>query len=339
MKKFVDRDSLQRTVELLVTWVATAVYNPLRMAVDGWERAHERVTTAMDKMREVLATTVTTVGEHGDKITELQESVSGKTDKTAFAQLQHTVGELAAGREMMAVSRADFGFGEDGDLALHVTESVRLGGMIALWNAACGDYGAYDTSGTDTSRPFRLNGLWLTKEEAARVLDFGHLGSGTKTKFQNVRTNLRPLSNGSWEGLNLKAAFVESGVEVVNVEDRKGEITYASALMGAFVGCEKLREVLGIINCDSFTSVDRAFERCKKLETVKLKGLKCGVSWADSPLLTFDTVAYAVTNKYDSTTAITLTLHPTAYSRLTAMDEWDNLLPIMAQKKVTVASA
>lgn len=107
----------------------------------------------------------------------------------------------------------------------------------------------------------------------------------------------------------------------------------------AFVGCKRLRKILGF-NGSCGNSADallNAFASCVALETAEVGSLWHDVSFADSPLLSKESVEYMVQHRRTDgnfgTYHFTLTLHPEAYARVT-----DELFALAAEKNITIAS-
>lgn len=104
----------------------------------------------------------------------------------------------------------------------------------------------------------------------------------------------------------------------------------------AFAGCARLRKILGF-NGSCGSSADallNAFVGCKALETAEVGNLWHDVSFADSPLLSKESVEYMVQHRRTGDNHFTITLHPEAYARLT-----DELTAQAAAKNITFASA
>ena len=74
------------------------------------------------------------------------------------------------------------------------------------------------------------------------------------------------------------------------------------------------------------------FNMCDSLVSVKIKGLTHSLVFRDSPLLSLDSISFMVSNAAN-TKAITLTLHPDAYARVT-----EEVFAAAAAKNITIAS-
>lgn len=107
----------------------------------------------------------------------------------------------------------------------------------------------------------------------------------------------------------------------------------------AFVNCKRLRKILGFNgSCGSSAdALSNAFVGCVALETAEVRNLWHDVSFADSPLLSKDSVETMVRHRRaDGKFAsyhFTITLHPQAYARVT-----DEIFALAAEKNITIAS-
>ena len=84
------------------------------------------------------------------------------------------------------------------------------------------------------------------------------------------------------------------------------------------------------------------FNGCVSLETAYLYQLKVSFSFAWSPLLSLASLQYLVNNRANGTTRITITVHPTVWSKLNNADdyqEWNALLVDAYNQNIDFASA
>lgn len=114
-----------------------------------------------------------------------------------------------------------------------------------------------------------------------------------------------------------------------------------------FYRCLSLRTIDTIFIADSLIDFQNAFFQCYKLKTIKIRGLKSPVSFQDSPLLSYESLNYLVTNAAN-TASITVTVHPTTYSYLTGTaqpteevggttEEWQALVTTAQGKQISFA--
>lgn len=111
----------------------------------------------------------------------------------------------------------------------------------------------------------------------------------------------------------------------------RGEFRVANA-QNMFDGCYTLEEILGELDISACNSTTRMFQFCRRLREARLKSLKITVSLSDSPLLSADSIGYMIANA-TNTAAITITLHPEAYARVS-----DELFAQAAAKNITIAT-
>lgn len=193
-----------------------------------------------------------------------------------------------------------------------------------------GKYGGRTADGAVT-----LNGVTLSADDLVQVMALGYWEPTRKTNGLSVRTNLPPLDSGGYASPDMYAALVNSSIEVLNVRTQTADGLYVSALRYAFSGCQHLREIQGEIKVSGVTSFDHTFAGCSALEEVRLTGVAADISLADSPLLSWDSFVHLVSNA-KGTSPVTVTLHPTAYDRITGDDRYDNIYGIIFNKQITV---
>lgn len=183
---------------------------------------------------------------------------------------------------------------------------------------------------------FELNTLTdLTADDMEQVLAFGMFPVKTDhgLTLHTIRTNI-PVDNGSgYIRHELSRVFMNcSKLEVANMWNCGYNISSATYL---FNNCPKLRAVIGgIIDLRApFTTSNMLtnFTRLPLLETIQIK-TEVSLSIPDSPLLSMESLTYMVENAY-GTAPITITLHPTAYARITS-----ELFSAAAAKQITFAT-
>ncbi len=183
---------------------------------------------------------------------------------------------------------------------------------------------------------FELNTLTdLTAYDVEQILTFGMFPIMTNMghNLPTIRTNI-PVDNASgYVTHELSRAFFGCAkLEVANVWHCGYNITSATYL---FNNCPRLKAVIGdIIHLRRpFTTTNMAtnFARLPALETIQIK-TEVSLSIPDSPLLSLDSLTYMVDNAANNA-PITITLHPTAYARITP-----ELFSAAAAKQVTFAT-
>lgn len=129
-----------------------------------------------------------------------------------------------------------------------------------------------------------------------------------------MRTNFKDNINmGGWSPISIYAML--SGAK--NIETFSfPNIIYVDSIYSAFNTAKKLKKIIGQIvfssNRDVSTS-EKDFNSCSELENIQLKSINKNVWFQDSPKLTKDSILYMIQNSA-ATSAITITLHPTAYA-------------------------
>lgn len=200
------------------------------------------------------------------------------------------------------------------------------------WNVLVGTYGRYDPDGApDADHPYLLNGLWLTYEEAIAIVAYANTPiDDVPYAFMRakVRTLIPPQAEGSgWMGNAVwKMTFVASAIEAL-VFTSEPYVT----LDNTFRSCAKLKTIKTPIHLSSVTP--GTFTSCTALEEIRIAGLHSDISFAVSPLLSIASISYMVEHATGSS-AITITLHPDAYARVTSA-----ILAAANAKQITIASA
>lgn len=156
-------------------------------------------------------------------------------------------------------------------------------------------------------------------------------------------------------GVSLDQAFLGCNqLEVIclnSIRDSQIQISYTlgTACHNAFNSCSKLREISNVlyISRNSENIFVDAFAKCFQLSKIRIKGLRQDVSFADSPLISYESLNYLVTTAAN-TSAITVTVHPTTYSYLTGTaqptaevggttEEWQALVTAAQEKQISFA--
>ena len=200
------------------------------------------------------------------------------------------------------------------------------------WNVLAGGNGYYDPGAApDADHPYLLNGLWLSYREAIEIVAYANTPiDDVPYAFAcaRVRTLIPPPTPGSgWSGHAVwKMTFVGSAIE---------ELVFTSesyvTLDKTFSFCQRLKTIKNPIHLSRVTS--GTFTRCAALEEIYIADLHSDISFDDSPLLSMTSVSYMVEHA-TGTSAITITLHPDAYARVTSA-----ILAAANAKQITIASA
>ena len=148
--------------------------------------------------------------------------------------------------------------------------------------------------------------------------------------FNGIRFNLSRTGNYfAYLGSTIMDyyAYANETIEVINLTFYKnlgaqydGAGLSVTSLNHAFYGCSKLRQILGkILASGSSINTTNAFKGCTSLEDLLLAAIGVNISFADSPLLSKESLLYMINNCASGVT-FTITLHPDAYDN--AKDSW-----------------
>lgn len=202
---------------------------------------------------------------------------------------------------------------------------------------------------------WELNGLTdLTEEDMWDIYLAGVPRTENLTEFylgKLIRTtfNFPVRGGGTGIGTILSGTFTSCGnIEIVQFYKEPAKLVYVMKLLNAFHGCQKLREIVNTIQIyTTNVPMDNVFYNCKALKSVKLQKLRKDISFKDSPLISYESLNYLVTNAAN-TAAITVTVHPTTYSYLTGTaqpteevggttEEWQALVTTAQGKQISFA--
>lgn len=220
--------------------------------------------------------------------------------------------------------------GVDTFMLTEFTAPVKL--FHAYWTQA--DYGYIsnikgDQSGTKWNIPHvtDISGAFYSCN--ATAIDVSGIKTAECTSFDGVfnnTANLRSLDVSMWDvsaGESMQWVFSDSGVEVLNFSHKR--FKEGANLVSLCVDMPRLRELIltdvDFTNTADQTCIDAYFYNLPSLETIigPVTGLHNAVYLADSPLLTVESAMVIINGlaEVNSSSAATLTLHASAYNRLT----------------------
>ena len=182
------------------------------------------------------------------------------------------------------------------------------------WTTLVGIYGRYDPDGApDTNHPYMLNGLWLTYKEAIEIVAYANTPiDDVPYAFihARVKTLIPPQTAGSgWSGAaTWKMTFVSSSIETLTFTSEPFIV-----MNNTFYSCAKLRTITTPIHLISATPA--TFTGCVALEEIRIIDLHSDISFADSPLLSLDSVRYMVENTRGDK-IVKITVHPDVFAKL-----------------------
>ena len=316
------------------------------------------VTTA--KLKEYaqpdLSAITTALGGKVDKVTGKGLSTNDYTneEKAAVATIDNKVDKVSG----KGLSANDYTDADKAKLTAlptntQLTEKIdeaKLALFVDQWNAACGSYGKYNPANApDAQHPFYLHHIWLTYKEAMDVMTAGSRQTSTVDEAyinQAIRTHLPRIGAGQVAPARqtfYSCVYLET-VEMANL-----------ILRGAvFFNCQKLRSINttepAIYNLNGYPTDN--FQNCVSLVEIRgvLRG-NCDISFSDSPLLSLSSLEYMVSRAVN-TQAITVTVHPDVYAKLTGdttnaaaaalsadeLAQWQSLVSAAAAKNIAFAT-
>ena len=201
--------------------------------------------------------------------------------------------------------------------------------FIDEWNTLCGQYGKYN----EQTGFFELNGITnFTFDDAVLIRSFHNPESRDLTGAAMDMTTLRTVIPRRYR---IDSNFVRAFQSAINLESfvTVWDSCYPTDMSMAFWNCKKLKRVYGHIEVHNCKSFSNAFTGCSALEEADLRGLKCNISFADSPLLRITSLNTILTSAAN-TSPITITLHPDTYASLT-----DDVITKAADKQIILARA
>lgn len=215
--------------------------------------------------------------------------------------------------------------------------------FIDQWNTAWRQYGRYDPDNApDLQHPFMGNDIWMTYEEALETMNAytSPIAIRDGASFAELTVRTLPPIKGFKDYGPLKGNTLFYNCIKLEVVQFHTSFCFDDDLWLAFNGDRELRHIRGQIYANRTSSIHYgAFKLCEKLETIFINGLKCNISFADSPKLSLASMQYMIEHAAN-TSAITITVHPDIYARLTdtANTEWHPLLTAAAARQITFAT-
>lgn len=184
---------------------------------------------------------------------------------------------------------------------------------------------------------FMYGSLALTTAEVRRMLDFRKTGVTSLLNEYAAMWQLSavaPILHATNGSIGTAYCFYMCrNMKVVAFNGYyRGEFRVSANAQSMFDGCYALEEILGTFDMSACNYTSRMFQACQRLREVRLKSLITTVLLSDSPLLSLESISYMIENA-TNTAAITITLHPTAYARVS-----DELFAQAAAKNITIAT-
>lgn len=198
--------------------------------------------------------------------------------------------------------------------------------------------GFYELNGLTDITEAQMRTIYIQTHGVQRMHDRSCVLEGATT----IRTNL-PFRNNFGIGLDgrFRSTFLQcSSLEVACVASF---VVYAANVSHMFESCSKLKKVIGVLDVRNITDsiyVTRIFLDCELLEYVRIANLKVNISFAQSPLLSLESLQYLINNA-TNTSAITVTVHADVYAKIQdeSNTDWHALLALAQEKQITFATA
>lgn len=319
------------------------VKRPVYSAIQG-EQLEEKVNENLVKIEE----NTLQISNVKNDITNL---INSKADKT---ELSNVIGEEVSDpileeidttgvdkiKEILVTGSEDL-YIADSKLAL--TTPAKYSAFDDVWVRLCRHYGGLDYSHTENNiaKPYHLNGLWLTRDEAIDIVaqcrtwgtkqeDFSQ--TGIRTNIPIARSSSRTYSN-SYDH-----------IEVANLAS-----CYPTTVFGCFVGA-KITSIINF-NAEYLTSVDVSSFNAPNLITLDISNLKISLDLSKCPLIDL-TSWQGLVSRAANTDTITITVHPDVYAKLTGdttnsaaaaltaseLAAWKQVVTDAAAKKISFAT-
>ena len=262
-------------------------------------------------------------GERGERGADGAQGAPG----APFTFADFTPAQLASLKGDRGEPGAKGDKGDKGDRGTDGSNS-KLDLFDDLWLSAVGVWGRIDHNHTDdngTPTPYCLNDIWMPYAEAVEVWREGNLRhrdiAGVRFK---QRTHLPfDVDYGSRTAAD---AFITDkfsfDTEVVNfgcVNSRTvREFAALPVDFYSYPFSSKVRKIIGSIWMEFNTSTAvRWFSRATNLEEVLVYRIGTNIDFSGCAKLSLNTFTHLVTNAWNGAKAITVTVHPTVYAKLT----------------------
>lgn len=201
----------------------------------------------------------------------------------------------------------------------------------------------------EASGTFTLNGVTgLTAGDMRTIINAGAFRPVANVEFRQyslnrqIKTNIPYAQNWYTQfymSICMHYMFAScvllEAVRFSNAEDG-GSMAISATGSGEamFNECNKLVKVFEILDFSKVTDLTRTFTGCTSLTTIRIRNLGRHLYIGDSPNLSKDSILYLIQNSA-ATSAMTVTLHPTAYAMAIA----DSDIQAALQQKTLVSLA
>lgn len=328
--------TLTRVADLRYSWSGAALTDIRQGDILTWTDADEMFRAVVfgertsGTRREVCAM-FTRDGDEAIEFSLLWLYENGEAYETVFDSSQTLAGQFAACQNKLT-DTADIQVRAEArpsgqhytPYGLYLKDSAKRAVFNDMFNLAAGSDGGYKPSeAPDPAKPYLLNTLWLSYEEAVKIYaingaDAGHILPDIGRRYSyyfgaplvySVRTLFKVCGHTQSYGM----FFGNAKLEVVNVD-------ISGSLAWVFRGNSKLKTVLGTVEISEVTSGDNLIWDCALLEDVNLKGLRNNIRMRGCPKLSLATMQYLVDNASTAITAekpVVVTVHADVFAKLT----------------------
>ena len=262
--------------------------------------------------------------------------------------------------------------GEDDDITISsdtYVESKELGWRLPISDSTwatpvfCGSVMTplYEEAGAtfNTATGFyELNGITDIDEDEMRRIYYRtahRIGHDAKCAFAGagVRTNL-PIMGIEIHagGFYAQGMFLEESIpayhtyEVITVRNVNENCSYTERIaitdaMHMFCNCSKLRKVIGELALWNCNQTFEMFRGCSSLEEVFIRALHSDLSFADSPKISAESLAFAI--NYTDNSGFTITVNAATFAKMTGIASADaayrNVYAAAQAKGISIVSA
>lgn len=328
--------TLTRVADLRYSWSGAALGDIRQGDILTWTDTDEMFRAVVfgertsGTRREVCAM-FTRDGDEAIEFSLLWLYENGEAYETVFDSSQTLAGQFAACQNKLT-DTADIQVRAEArpsgqhytPYGLYLKDSAKRAVFNDMFNLAAGSDGGYKPSeAPDPAKPYLLNTLWLSYEEAVKIYaingaDAGRYQPNITRRYSHyngaplvnsVRTLFKVCGHSQYYGM----FFGDVELEVVNV-DISGNLTWV------FRGNSKLKTVLGTVEIYAVTSGDILIWDCALLEDVNLKGLRYNIRMLGCPKLSLATMQYLVDNASTAITAekpVVVTVPADVFAKLT----------------------
>ena len=226
---------------------------------------------------------------------------------------------------------------------LALTPPAKYSAFDDVWVRLCSYHGGLDYSHTENNiaKPYHLNGLWLTRQEAIDIVSQYRTWGAPQEDFtqRSIRTNI-PIENAS-------SRWYSNSFNYMEVANLTG--CHPKTMEACFIG-DNLTSIINF-NAEYLIEVSHQSFRAPNLVTLDIRNLKMSLDLSKCPLIDL-TSWQGLVSRAANTDAITVTVHPDVYAKLTGdtsnaaaaalsadeLAQWQALVATAAAKQITFAT-